>query len=259
LPKGSATDLTIDPQNSQILYAAVGKTVYKSTDGGVSWNYSTELSAVIGQVITDGQHPGTVYAIITPSAGGGIWKSVDGGTNWQDLSSALPALPNTIALDPKNSATIYAATAYGVITSADSGRSWTLLTAAIGGGIQRLIPGKDSTLYASGTAGLFAISSATVSALNVDKGIVHTEGAYNATVVGSNLNNNTYFDVLVRAPGGAEEFVVLNWQMGTSESHSVPVGLLPGTWTIDGVRAHQDPENHSGSFAPVSAAITVSP
>jgi photosystem II stability/assembly factor-like uncharacterized protein len=259
LPKGSVTDLAIDRQNSQTLYAAVGKAVYKSTDGGAIWNYSTDLNGAIAKVATDGQHPGTVYVIITPSAGGGIWKSVDGGTSWQDLSSALPATPYTIALDPKNSATIYAATDYGVITSADGGKSWTLLTAAIGTGIQRLIPGTDSTLYASGPAGLFAISSATVSAVTFDIGLVHNGGSYTATVVGSNLNDNTYFDVLVRAPGSTVEFVALNWQMGTSESHSVPVGMMSGTWTIDGVRAHQDPENHSGSFAQVSATITVSP
>jgi hypothetical protein len=46
--------------------------------------------------------------------------------------------------------------------------------------------------------------------------------------------------------------------MGLSETHSIPADVLPGTWTIGGVRAHQDPENHAGNFAQVSAAITVS-
>jgi photosystem II stability/assembly factor-like uncharacterized protein len=259
LPKGSVTDLAIDPQNSQILYTAVGKTVYKSTDGGASWNYSSDLSAAVAQVTTDGQHPGTVYAIITPSAGGGIWKSVDGGTNWQDLSAALPALPNNIALDPKNSSTIYAATDFGVITSADGGKSWTLLTTAVGKGIQRLIPGTASTLYASGSGGLFAISSVTVTALTFDIVIVQPGGSYTATVAGSSLNDTTYFDVLVRAPGSTDDILVINWQIGISEIHSLPADVSAGTWTIDGVRAHQDPNDHTGSFAPVSATITVSP
>src|SRR5262245_55111533 len=34
---------------------------------------------------------------------------------------------------------------------------------------------------------------------------------------------------------------------------------LKGTWTIDGVRAHQDPDDHSGTFTAVSTAITVTP
>jgi hypothetical protein len=32
-----------------------------------------------------------------------------------------------------------------------------------------------------------------------------------------------------------------------------------GKWIINGVRAHQDEADHTGSFAPLLAAITVSP
>jgi photosystem II stability/assembly factor-like uncharacterized protein len=262
LPARSVTALAIDPQNPQILYAAAGA-LFKSTDGGMSWN-STGLSvdrSFISGVTIDAQNPGTVYAVITPFAnnGGSIWKSVDGGTSWQDLSSALPSVPHTIALDPKNSATIYAGTDLGVITSANGGESWMLLTSATGS-TQLLIPAPDSTLYAGGPGGLFAISlPPTVTAVTLDVSIVRAGGSYTATVMGSNLNNNTYIDVQVRAPGSAEDIVVLNWQMGTSESHSVPAGVLPGAWIIDGVRPHQDPENHAGTFAQVSAVITVSP
>jgi photosystem II stability/assembly factor-like uncharacterized protein len=254
----SVTALAIDSQSPQILYAAAG-TLFKSTDGGMSWN-PAGLSVSVSQVATDPQNPGTVYAVRTPPAiNGGIWKSIDGGTSWQDLSSALPALPYTIALDPKNSATIYAPTDFGVIKSADGGQSWTVLTSATGS-TQFLIPSPDTTLYAGGPNGFFAISPAlTVTAVTFDVSTVSVGSAYTATVVGSHLNNSTYFDVQVRTPGADEDIVVLNWQVGTSESHSVPAGILPGTWTIDGVRAHQDPENHAGSFAQVSAAITVSP
>jgi hypothetical protein len=146
-----------------------------------------------------------------------------------------------------------------VIKSADGGQSWTVLTSATGS-TQFLIPSPDTTLYAGGPNGFFAISPAlTVTAVTFDISVVSIGSSYTTTVVGSDLNNNTYFDVQVRAPGSVEDIIVLNWQMGTSESHSVPAGILPGTWTIDGVRAHQDPENHAGSFAQVSAAITVSP
>src|SRR5215831_15498032 len=121
----------------------------------MSWN-PTGLSFSVSQVIIDPQNPGTVYAVRTPPAGG-IWKSMDGGTSWQDLSPALPALPYTIALDLKNSATISAPTDFGVIQSADGGESWTLLTSATGS-TQFLIPSPDTTLYAGGRDGLFAIS-----------------------------------------------------------------------------------------------------
>jgi hypothetical protein len=52
---------------------------------------------------------------------------------------------------------------------------------------------------------------------------------------------------------------VLNWQKGSVESHDVPAGLGAGTWTINGVRAHAVETDHTGSFVPVSATITVGP
>ena len=35
-------------------------------------------------------------------------------------------------------------------------------------------------------------------------------------------------------------------------------GTATGAWTITGVRAHQDPADHTGAFAPISATVTVS-
>jgi hypothetical protein len=230
----------------------------------VSWN-PTGLSVsccYISDITIDPQNPDTVYAVMSPryDYGGGIWKTIDGGTNWTDLSFALPALPNTIALDLKNSRTIYAATDFGVIVSADAGGSWTLLTSATGI-TKSLTPASDSTLYAGGSGGLFAISSAlpAVTTVSFDVSEVRTGESYTATITGSNLNNSTYLDVQVRAPGSVEDILVLNWQMGISESHAVSAGVLPGTWTIDGVRAHRDPENHTASLRSISATITVIP
>jgi hypothetical protein len=108
---------------------------------------------------------------------------------------------------------------------------------------------------------LFAIDLAppTVTAVTFDATTVRPGASYTATVTGSNLNGDTYFDVQARAPNSSGEIAVFNWQTGTSESHSVPTGTAGGTWTIVGVRAHQDAGDHTGSFVPVSVAITVSP
>jgi hypothetical protein len=98
-----------------------------------------------------------------------------------------------------------------------------------------------------------------ITAVTFDRTMVRISASYTTTIAGSNLSDNIYFDVQARPPGAVDDIVVFNWQTGTVQSHSVPTGLAIGTWTIDGVRAHQDPVNHTGSFAPVSAAITVSP
>jgi hypothetical protein len=53
--------------------------------------------------------------------------------------------------------------------------------------------------------------------------------------------------------------IVLNWQTGATANHAVPAGAALGTWTIIAVRAHEIETDHTGSFAPISAAITVLP
>jgi hypothetical protein len=80
---------------------------------------------------------------------------------------------------------------------------------------------------------------------------------YNATVTGSNLTAKTYFDIRVTAPGSGAPIVANNWQTGTLASHFFPAGTTKGTWTITGVRAHSDPNNHTGSFVNVSTTLTV--
>lgn len=56
--------LAIDPQNSSSLYAAIYGGVFKSTDGGASWNaVNSGLPAVgIGILVVDPLNSITVYA-----------------------------------------------------------------------------------------------------------------------------------------------------------------------------------------------------
>jgi hypothetical protein len=68
-----------------------------------------------------------------------------------------------------------------------------------------------------------------------------------------------FFDVRFTQPGNSESAVVLNWQKGLAANHEVPAGIAPGIWTITSVRAHEIETDHTGSFFPVSATITVSP
>jgi hypothetical protein len=83
--------------------------------------------------------------------------------------------------------------------------------------------------------------------------------SYSANVSGFNLAPDTFFDVRFISPGSNESAVALNWQRGLTVTHDVPAGIAPGAWAINGVRAHRIETDHTGSFAPVSATITVSP
>ena len=102
------TALTIDPLNTNTLYAAVLDSAsgtggfWKSSDGGASWQ-SLRDRGDIAAVIVDSRQPGIVFA----SASDGILRSTDGGENW----AAAPGSSGfrLLALDPENSDTLYAA------------------------------------------------------------------------------------------------------------------------------------------------------
>lgn len=125
----------IDPTNHNIVWvAAIGNAfkpnpergVYKTTDGGKSWEKVLFISDKVG--IADIEllpgNPNVIYAaawkvdrkpwsIISGgnSEEGGIYKSVDGGKNWEKLSKGLPkGLIGKIdlAVTPANSSILYA-------------------------------------------------------------------------------------------------------------------------------------------------------
>jgi uncharacterized delta-60 repeat protein len=79
-----------------------------------------------------------------------------------------------------------------------------------------------------------------------------------ATVSGSNLTDETYFDLRFRSPGSNTDEIALNWQRGTTARHNIPMDSATGTWIITGVRPHLDISDHGGEFIPVSAALAVS-
>ena len=98
-----------------------------------------------------------------------------------------------------------------------------------------------------------------VSDMRFDPASVQMGGPLTATFSGTNLTNETYFDIRFRTPRSATDEVVLNWQQGRSARHTVPLGTAPGTWTVTGVRAHQNINDHSSDFAPLSVILTVTP
>jgi Galactose oxidase, central domain len=98
-----------------------------------------------------------------------------------------------------------------------------------------------------------------VTGLRFDRSSVATGSSYSINFSGPSLTDEMFFDVRFTAPGSNDSVVVLNWQTGLVANHRVPVSTTSGTWTINGVRAHNIETDHNGNFVPVSATITVSP
>jgi hypothetical protein len=131
----------------------------------------------------------------------------------------------------------------------------------IAGGTTGLIwwEGGPSTAAAEIYVPSVLIPAPVVTDLRFDRTNAVAGTSYSANVSGSNLTTQTFFDVRFTSPGSNTSDVVLNWQRGVSASHDVTAGVALGNWTINGVRVHETEMDHTGSFFPVSATITVLP
>ncbi len=98
-----------------------------------------------------------------------------------------------------------------------------------------------------------------VTGLTFSTSSVRVGASFSAVLTGSNLTDLTYFDVRYRSPGSTVDQEAPNWQRGVTASHSVAAGTTAGTWTVTGVRPHQENANHSGNFVTLSVPLTVSP
>jgi hypothetical protein len=98
-----------------------------------------------------------------------------------------------------------------------------------------------------------------VTELQFDQTTIAAGSSFSAAFSGANLAVDTFFDVRFSAAGSNATDVTLNWQRGSAAAHDVSSGIAPGTWSINGVRAHRIETDHTGIFFPVSATITVSP
>jgi photosystem II stability/assembly factor-like uncharacterized protein len=150
-----AIDVSFDPHNSKIVYAALwqarrepwnfssggpGSGLYRSIDGGVSW---TRLSGnglpagILGRihVSVSGADSSRVYAMIE-AAQGGLYRSDDGGAHWRRVNddgrlSQRAWYFSTILADPKRVDTLYAENT-GLFRSTDGGKTFNLLPARHG-------------------------------------------------------------------------------------------------------------------------------
>jgi photosystem II stability/assembly factor-like uncharacterized protein len=162
LDNNSPSALTIDPSNSEIIYAATYGGVFKSTDGGGSWSAIGNLIDPLFPVslVIDPGNSQTLYAV-TASYGPGsddvsysLYKSIDGGVHWNSLDAAPVG---TVVIDPINTATIYVASG-SIYRSTDGGISWTAIGTGLPNSAGSLVidPVHPNVIYAgTGDQGVF--------------------------------------------------------------------------------------------------------
>ncbi|MEK7395970.1 MAG: hypothetical protein AAB116_03435, partial [Candidatus Poribacteria bacterium] len=141
--------IVIDPQSprgTRKLYVAkYGSGIYKSTNGGRSWqaiNNGLPVNRNIRALVIDPKNVNILYAGIYQNGQngvadyGGVYKTIDGGGNWLQMDSNQMIDIWGLAVSPQNSSIVYAAVsshwdavnhrAYrgGVFRSTDAGKTW---------------------------------------------------------------------------------------------------------------------------------------
>ncbi len=125
-------DLAISPDFEQgVCFAARLSGLYRSDDGGVTWNFAfdsleltEQLPATAVVLSPDFENDHTVFA----GAPGGILHSVDGGQTWYVAMLPSPPPPvSTLAVSPnfrRDGILLAGTTEAGVYRSADRGSRW---------------------------------------------------------------------------------------------------------------------------------------
>ena len=219
------TDLSIDPNNTQIMYLATGDGeaadsysvgVLKSTDGGATWNttglnWAVTLGRTISKLV---MHP-TNSLILLAATSNGIYRTTNGGTSWTQTSTGNfkdlelnPTTPNTVYI----SGTIFR-------RSTDNGVTWTTITSGLPTtGIQRIAtavtPANNAYVYLligrSSDQGLLGVYRST------NNGVTFTlqKGPTGPNLLGWNSNGNdaggqAFYDLsLAVDPNNADILVV---------------------------------------------------
>ncbi|NNE14831.1 MAG: hypothetical protein HKN51_07625 [Saprospiraceae bacterium] len=130
-------EITVAPNNSNVIVAAFQRFVYRTTDGGATLNW-TDISPSTGftNVNYISIHPTDSNRILLSLSGGSskLLESTDGGSSWTDISSGLPNIGLECAIyenGPGGDDGIYVAMNPGVWYKSLSQPTWDILDVGI--------------------------------------------------------------------------------------------------------------------------------
>ena len=77
--------IAVDPLNPKRNYAAGPAGLFRSDDGGLTWEVADDgLAGELFAVTLNPASPQTVFVVLTD---GSVWQSTDGATTWQAMEA----------------------------------------------------------------------------------------------------------------------------------------------------------------------------
>ncbi len=184
--------LVFDPTNPATLYVGGDGGILKSVDAGTTCIEpgSNLRGYLVLALAPDPSAPATLYAgacdydVVSgfPRPSGGVFKSTDSGGTWTAANSGLTSsCVRTLAVDPKNPATLYAGGRGGIFKSVDSGATWTAANKGLSNldvGALVIHPTNPATLYAgTGGGGVFKSTDSGATWTAVNEGLANLDVA----------------------------------------------------------------------------------
>src|SRR5258705_3016398 len=215
----TATNLTVDPTNPNIVYAVVnGGNVYKTGDGLGTWSLlSNGLTSPARSITIDANDSQVLYA----GTNGGVFKSNDAGRSWSQTK--LNKTTTSLAIAPRNSNVIYAGTlGFGVYRSTNAGLTWSTFNSGLGNLNVNALAIDDSGryLHASTAGGIFNFES-----IPILTATHFTVSSPSITIAGNNLG------VVVTALDQSNNEVI-NYNCTIHFTSSDPAAVLPADYTF---------------------------
>lgn len=136
---GRPVEIVVDPNNvNTIFLATAGGGLWKTTDGGVSWQAKTDTlgSLSVGALAMDPSNSQTLYLGLGDAFDGtgiGLVKSTDGGETWSaPIYLGASTQIRDLIVSGSNNQIVLAATDIGLFRSSNGGASFTQVSLSTG-------------------------------------------------------------------------------------------------------------------------------
>ncbi len=118
-PGQAVTSIVIQPESGTIFIGDQLGSVYRSTDGGASWQrvFSLDRTAVSSLALSGN-------TLFVGTVGQGVWRSADSGGSFVPAVGNLPSQAQTVWAVAGGFGGVYAGTERGLFFSRDFGSSW---------------------------------------------------------------------------------------------------------------------------------------
>jgi PKD repeat protein len=127
---GTIDEIYVCPSDPNVIYVSTAASVWKTTNGGNTWQSITSglptVSAQLTDITCDNQNPNNVYVTFSGySSGNKVYASSNGGLNWTNISNGLPNIPaNCIIYENNSPQKLYVGTDVGVYYKEASMNTW---------------------------------------------------------------------------------------------------------------------------------------